>query len=308
LTASGALTVQSTGANALTLQSGGAAAVNMDTGAGAAINIGATNATSIVLGGNTTATITAKIANSSTTAFQLQTAGATAYITTDTTNKYIQIGSSSTDNVGIQLTLDSYNQTTDPVANGSGVNGSMYYNTSMAKFRCYENGVWKNCLNGVGDTISTIVGPTTTTAAKAAANIIYLTPIYIPSQMTINEMRANISTALGAAGDIGLYKLDSGGTTATLVLNGGSSSLTTTTGVKSVTPTQAAASRIMEPGQYWAAITWNSTTGVIHGATLGSTYIKRSGTLATGGLVLPNSITVTSITAGTVVPGISFNN
>ena len=33
-------------------------------------------------------------------------------------------------------------EASDPV----GVNGDMYYNTTMNKFRCYEGNVWKNCI------------------------------------------------------------------------------------------------------------------------------------------------------------------
>jgi hypothetical protein len=113
-----------------------------------------------------------------------------------------------------------------------------------------------------------------------------------------------VTTTLGAAGDVGLYN-----SAGTLVLNGGSSSLTTTTGVKTITPTQSAgAARTLEAGQYYAAVTWNSTTGVVGGTTVTSGQIKKLGTLATGGLVLPSSITPSSITTGTILPGITFNN
>jgi hypothetical protein len=95
-----------------------------------------------------------------------------------------------------------------------------------------------------------------------------------------------------------------------LVLNGGSSSLTTAAGLKTITPTQSAANRVIEPGQYYAAVTWNSTTGVVAG--LPALFIAGQqhgvGTITGGGLVLPNPITISSITDGTVLPGISINN
>lgn len=54
----------------------------------------------------------------------------------------IQIGQAATDATAVLLTLDSYNNATDP----AGTNGATYYNTSLGKFRCFEGGVWKNCI------------------------------------------------------------------------------------------------------------------------------------------------------------------
>jgi hypothetical protein len=44
----------------------------------------------------------------------------------------------------VLLTLDSYNNGTDP----DGPDGSMYYNTARRKFRCKEAGSWRNCISG----------------------------------------------------------------------------------------------------------------------------------------------------------------
>lgn len=82
----------------------------------------------------------------STNAFEIQNAAGVAQLTADTSNSRIQIGSSTTDNVGITFTLDSYNQAGDP----TGINGSMYYNTNTGKFRCYEAGAWADCVGGTG--------------------------------------------------------------------------------------------------------------------------------------------------------------
>src|SRR5439155_22094279 len=121
--------------------------------------------------------------------------------------------------------------------------------------------------------VTTFNGTWAATAAKAAANTILLTPMYIDGQQTVNEIRVDVTTALGAAGDIGIY--DANGN---LVINGGSGSLTTTTGFKTITPTQAGSARILEAGQYYVAVTWNSTTGAIAGNTILSGQIKRVGT------------------------------
>lgn len=60
----------------------------------------------------------------------------------DFSNNKIQIGSSTTDAVVILLGLDNYNGASDP----TGFNGAMYYNSSLGRFRCYENGAWWDCI------------------------------------------------------------------------------------------------------------------------------------------------------------------
>lgn len=65
----------------------------------------------------------------------------------DTTNLKVQVGSTSTDMTAAMLVLDSFNQASDPVGVA---NGSMYYNTSTNKFRCYQNNAWIDCAGGSG--------------------------------------------------------------------------------------------------------------------------------------------------------------
>jgi hypothetical protein len=89
----------------------------------------------------------------STGAFKVQNAAGTAIVTVDTTNGRLQIGSSTTDSTASLFVLDSYDQATDP----AGVNGAQYYNTSLNKFRCYENGAWTDCI-GSGAGGSTLQG------------------------------------------------------------------------------------------------------------------------------------------------------
>jgi parallel beta-helix repeat protein len=78
----------------------------------------------------------------SATAFQVQNASAAALFTADSTNNRLEVGSSTTDSTAIFFTLDKYNNGTDP----AGVDGAMYYNTSLNKFRCYQNAAWTDCV------------------------------------------------------------------------------------------------------------------------------------------------------------------
>jgi len=80
----------------------------------------------------------------SATALLLQNSSAVAVLTGDTSNKKVQVGSSTTDANAVAFILDSYNNGTDP----SGTNGEMYYNTNTNKFRCYQNGAWADCVGG----------------------------------------------------------------------------------------------------------------------------------------------------------------
>jgi hypothetical protein len=52
----------------------------------------------------------------------------------------IVIGTS--DTTGTLLVLDTKTNSGDP----TGVDGGLYYNSNASRFRCYEGGVWKNCI------------------------------------------------------------------------------------------------------------------------------------------------------------------
>jgi len=83
----------------------------------------------------------------STTAFRVLASNATfgsgvPQFVVDTSNSRIYIGNPSSDTTGALLVLDTKSDSGDP----TGVAGGMYYNSNAGKFRCYENGAWKNCL------------------------------------------------------------------------------------------------------------------------------------------------------------------
>lgn len=77
-----------------------------------------------------------------TNAFQVQNAAGTSMFNIDTANNRIYVGNATPDSVGVVLVLDTKNTSGDP----AGVDGAMYYNSSLAKFRCYEAGEWKDCI------------------------------------------------------------------------------------------------------------------------------------------------------------------
>ncbi|MFA5946465.1 MAG: hypothetical protein WC813_00385 [Patescibacteria group bacterium] len=79
----------------------------------------------------------------------------------------VAVGNS--DTTGTLLVLDTKTDAGDP----TGVNGAMYYNASMNKYRCYENGAWRNCLGG--DTQlgkSSLTETTLSGTTSATANLI----------------------------------------------------------------------------------------------------------------------------------------
>ena len=88
------------------------------------------------------------VPSASATAFTLQTAASTKLFVADSTNARIYIGGSSVTTNPITLVLSNASSTSDP----TGVAGSMYYSTAKDAFRCYEAGIWRNC---IGNTDST---------------------------------------------------------------------------------------------------------------------------------------------------------
>src|ERR1019366_2695135 len=87
--------------------------------------------------------ITEKVANTSTTAFKLQTAGGTVLLTGDSTDERLYVGPTAGDTVGALLVLGNKTNAGDP----AGVVGAMYFNSSMNEFRCYYTNGWLPCAN-----------------------------------------------------------------------------------------------------------------------------------------------------------------
>lgn len=82
-------------------------------------------------------------ATNSTSGFQIQNAAGDSLFTADSTNSVIYIGNPTPDSVGTLLVLDNKNTTGDP----TGIDGAMYYNSFLGKFRCYQDGAWTDCVS-----------------------------------------------------------------------------------------------------------------------------------------------------------------
>jgi hypothetical protein len=183
--------------------------------------------------------------------------------------------------------------------------GMMYYNTSSGTIKISDGTEWRYVYGATLERQYAVTTDNTAAVAvsKAANATILVIPLFIPGPMMVNRMVVQVTTALGAAGDIGIYDV-----AGNLILNGGSSSLTTTAALKSITPVQTGAARFLSPGQYYAAVTFNSTTGRLAGNTLLSAgMINRVGTVLGGGLILPASINPAAITAGTIMTFFQVN-
>ncbi|MDB5182193.1 MAG: hypothetical protein JWP13_956, partial [Candidatus Saccharibacteria bacterium] len=74
----------------------------------------------------------------------LQAAGSTANrLVFNTTNNRLEIGAA--DTTGTLLVLDTKTDAGDP----AGVNGGMYYNSNLKRFRCYVGSTWQDCLTAM---------------------------------------------------------------------------------------------------------------------------------------------------------------
>ncbi len=80
---------------------------------------------------------------------------------TATADSLVRIGPTAADATGVVFVLDTKNTSADPTG-AAATNGAMYYNSALARFRCYEGSAWTNC------TPSTRVAVSTATQAPAA--------------------------------------------------------------------------------------------------------------------------------------------
>lgn len=86
-------------------------------------------------------TVLVKNPSNSTTIFQVQNAAGSMLFSVDGTNTLVRVGPAAADATGVLLVLDTKNTTGDP----TGQDGSIYYNSALAQYRCYRDGVWETC-------------------------------------------------------------------------------------------------------------------------------------------------------------------
>ncbi len=122
-------------------------------------------------------------------------AGTLSYFTVNTTGSIVQIGASGTgDGTAILFVLDTKNTTGDP----SGTDGGSYYNSADAKFRCYENGVWTDCMS------SRVMGETTLGGAGATMTVNLASSVeYVHCRIDIKSRSAAAGVYMRFNGDTG---------------------------------------------------------------------------------------------------------
>ncbi|HET9412057.1 MAG TPA: hypothetical protein VFO38_04375 [Candidatus Saccharimonadales bacterium] len=81
--------------------------------------------------------------SNSTTAFRVLNSASVPQFVVDASNSRMYIGNPTGDTTGALLVLDTKTSAGDP----TGVNGGMYYNSSLGKMRCYENSAWNDCIS-----------------------------------------------------------------------------------------------------------------------------------------------------------------
>jgi hypothetical protein len=189
----------------------------------------------------------------------------------------------------IVSTINMVGKTADP----GNIDGMVYFNSSSGTFKVYSSTFgwqWLYALSPL--TSARTTDSQAATAAKAAAGTILVTPITLSGPMVVNAMIMRVTTNLGATGDIGVYSSTGG-----LVLQAGSGLLTTPLALKTLAPAQTGVGRWLPPGQYYAAMTWNSTTGVAGGLAITTAgAVPNCGSVLGGGSVLPATINPAAIT------------
>jgi N-acetylneuraminic acid mutarotase len=119
----------------------------------------------------------------------------------ETGNTAVRIGSSTADTTGVVLILDTKNSAGDP----TGVNGAMYYNSNLSKFRCYQGGAWEDCISGYSINVQALTSSPTDaqtvyfgTLPKAPTTTAAISKIYIRKAGVIKA--AEIYNYSGTAG------------------------------------------------------------------------------------------------------------
>ncbi len=188
--------------------------------------------------------------NSST--FQVQNTSSVNYLTVDMSAARITVGPAAGDTVGTLLVLGTKTNAGDP----TGVNGAMYYNSNLGRFRCYENSAWQNCLSR-NDYTPAFIGynmDPNSAANVVTANRAWLIAVNVPTPVTVTAIRTSIAASSGNL-DVGLYN-NSG----TRLASSGSVTCPAA-GAASINFT---ASATINPGIYYLAISADNTTATFN--------------------------------------------
>lgn len=134
---------------------------------------------------------------------------------------------------------------------------------------------------------------------------IFITPLFIPGTISLNQIRLRVTGTAATTGNAGLYE-----SSGQLAAAGAAGSIDFNTGGAKVVGV-AGAPKVLQPGQYYLAITCDGAfTPTVRGANLaaGSVgVIKGLGTMAGGGTTLPSSISLSAIADGQYAIFMSFN-
>ncbi|MBI5243701.1 MAG: hypothetical protein HY922_08475 [Elusimicrobia bacterium] len=165
--------------------------------------------------------------------------------------------------------------------------------------------MWYPVYSATATVVPTPFHPGTNITVDCLNNSTLIVPLFIPGVLRLNQIRLRVTGTAGTTGNAGLY--DSAGQ---LVANGGAGSINFNV-VGAIAVNVVGAPKIIQPGQYYAAITCNGAfQPQVRGTALGAAsvgVIKGLGYFAWNGTTLPGSITLSLITDSSNVPFMSFN-
>jgi parallel beta-helix repeat protein len=135
---------------------------------------------------------TINVANAA--AFDVQNGSAASVFRVDTANTMVRIGSTIADSTGVVLVLDTKNTSGDP----TGVDGAMYYNSSLKAFRCYQAGEWRSCIGGLAASSTSAQTISGTTATDFTKNYTIPADACVPGRVYRITARGVYTTGLTA--------------------------------------------------------------------------------------------------------------
>lgn len=152
---------------------------------------------------------------------------------------------------------------------------------------------WTPNYASTASVVPTIFAATNLTPTFTAGTV-YLTPFFVPGRMTLNQFRFRVGTAAaGVFGDVGIYD-----TSGVLIANGGANTADYTT-IGSKIVAVVGAPKVIEPGQYYAAMTANGAARPRVVSVTDAGVIKGLGSIAAvGGTTLPATVTLSAVVDG----------